>query len=326
MQTKSDDWRKEASAFAKEATKRFLVADMEALRSCISTVAESLSPPLRALAAAFDQNISAVCSTVGLPVTLASTASEGSHWQRIRSAEGIRALKLGPSPGEGADELDARRASIASEVASQRMREFVSSPDGRDTIAADACRFLLQAIKFENLSDAADELLRQGVVLAWSALEMLSRDLFETILNANPKHAITILQEPAARHRLQSKFTLEELAAAGFDLSASLGSLLSSQQDFSDIRTIKAILLPILDSEAESYAALDDKTLWVLCQQRHLIVHRRGIIDMRYIEATEEQRTIGDRLFVSPDDLESHLGKVVNAGVKLLSASNQYVV
>lgn len=326
MPMATDDWRAEAKGLATEATQRFLVVDATALTSSISSLKGSLSAKLGVLAAAFEQNISAVGATVGMPVALASAASEGSHWQRIHSAERIRALTLDAEPGENKDALEARRASRAREVASQRMQEFAASPDGRDTIAADTCRFLLEALKSADLGEAANELLRQGVVLTWSALEILSRDLFETILNANPKRALTILQEPTAKHRLQSKFTLEELATAGFDLSASLGSLLSSQQDFSDIRTVKAVMLPALNSEPDVGAALEDKTLWVLCQQRHLIVHRRGIVDARYIDATGETRKVGDRLVITPDDLESQLGKVVSAGRALLSAASKHAV
>lgn len=323
----TDESRARAKALAAEVSDRFLVArDSAARLSSVSALKTSLSPSLAALAAAFEQNVLAVAATVGIPVTLASAASEGSHWQRIHSAERIRALMLEAEPGEDKAALDARRDSHALEAASRRMQEFAKSPDGRDTIAADACRFLLEALESSNLGDAADELLRQGIVLTWSALEVLCRDLFEVILNANPKRALAVIQEPAAKQRLQSKFTLEELATAGFDLSSSLGSLLTSQQDFSDIRTIKAVMLPTLSAEPDVETAIGNEVLWVLCQQRHLIVHRRGAVDARYLEATGEKRKIGERLVIKPDDLEIQLVKVVNAGHALLVAAGKHAV
>ena len=131
----TDEWRAKAKALATEASDRFLVArDSAKLLSSVSALKTSLSPNLAALAAAFEQNISAVAATVGIPVTLASGASEGSHWQRIHSAERIRALKLEAKSGEDKAALDARRDSHALEAASRRMQEFASSPDGRDTI------------------------------------------------------------------------------------------------------------------------------------------------------------------------------------------------
>lgn len=321
-----DDWRAEAKAAAIAATQRFLVVDATALLSSVSDLRGNLSPRLSALAAAFEQSIVAVCVTVGMPVALASAASERSHWQRIDTAERIRALKLDAEPGEDNDSLEARRALRAHEVASQRMQEFATSADGRDTLAADTCQFLLSALESVALGEAANELLRQGIVLTWSALEILSRDLFEALLNAKPERALIVLKQPVAKNRLQSKFTLEELATAGFDLSSTLGSMLSSQLDFSNIRTIKAVMLPVLGSEPGVDAALGEETLWVLCQQRHLIVHRRGFVDARYIEATGESRRVGERLVVGPDDLEAQLTKVVSAGRALLAASSECAV
>jgi len=322
----SEHWRAEAKLLAKKSMQRFLVVDRTDLTSGISSIKERLQGKLYEIAAAFEQNISAVGATVGLPVTLASAASEGTHWQRIHTAESIRALMLDAEPEESEEALETRRKSHAREIASQRMRKYSASPEGRDAIAADACRFLLDGLSSTSLDEAANELLRQGVVLAWSALEILSRDLFESVLNANPGRVLTVLKEPTARSRIQSKFTLEELAAHGFDLSASLGSLLSSQQDFSDIRTIKAVMLPALNAEPDVLAALDEKALWLLCQQRHLIVHRRGAFDARYVEAVGEARRIGDRLLVTPDDLELQLAKVVDAGLALLSAASKHEV
>jgi hypothetical protein len=321
------DRKVETTSLVNEATARFLAPrEPSELLSSVTSLRDSLPPRFNDLCRAFEQNVSAVAATVGVPITLASAASEGSHWQRIHSAERIRALKLVAEPGEGDAALAQRRTSHAATAATERMREFVESKDGQHTLAADACRFLLEGLRSSNLGEAADELLRQGVVLAWSALEILSRDLFEGILNANPKRALSVIQSPAAKQRLQSKFTLEELASAGFDLSSSLGSLLSTQQDFSDIRTIKAVMLPALNAEPDVETALGDRVLWILCQQRHLIVHRRGVVDGRYLESTGETRKIGERLVVTPDDLDQQLDKVVNAGRALLLAASKHAV
>jgi hypothetical protein len=320
----SADWKSRASDLATDVMNRFLVprAPSELLAD-FGDIRNSLSPQYVLLAAAFEQNVSAVLSTIGIPVTLALASAEGSHWQRIYSAERIRARKLDPEPGENEADLEARRDEHALKSASERMREFVTSPDGLSKIAADACAFL-KSLESSDLNAAAAELLLQGTVLTWSALEILSRDLFESILNTHPTKIKNIMCESTARQRLQSKFTLEELESYNFDLSSSLGTLLSSQQDFSDLRTIKAALLPALNSDAALAAALGEKPLWVLCQQRNLIVHRRGVIDIRYVEATGEQLPIGSRLSVSPPQLESQLEAVISAGKTLLIAAGRH--
>jgi len=132
------------------------------------------------------------------------------------------------------------------------------------------------------------------------------------------------MQDPAVRQRIQTRFTIEELAVAGFNVASSLGSILASQQDFSDIRTIKALLLPILNSDADCSSALAERELWVLNQQRHLILHRRGVIDTRYVDATGDPRTIGTRLGVSPAELEIRLAAMVAAAKSLLAAAGKH--
>jgi hypothetical protein len=234
---------------ATEATKRFLIVESMSLLKPIETLKSTLNVSLLPIAAAFEQNISAVAATVGLPFTLAHAAVEGSHWQRIHTAERIRSLKSTYDPQLSENASDEARHNLAYQNATERMREFMSSDVGSSTISVDTCEFLIGVLKSRNLAGAASELLRQGVVLTWGALEILSRDLFETILNNNPKHVFAVLKEPTAKNRLQSKFTLEELALAGFDVSRSLGSILTSQQDFSDLRTIKAVMLPILQTD-----------------------------------------------------------------------------
>jgi hypothetical protein len=80
----------------------------------------------------------------------------------------------------------------------------------------------------------------------------------------------------------------------------------------------------MLNSDPAVADALAEKRLWVLCQQRHLIVHRRGVIDARYLEATGEQQAIGSRLSVAPAELESQIESVVAAASALLTAAGQH--
>jgi hypothetical protein len=73
-------------------------------------------------------------------------------------------------------------------------------------------------------------------------------------------------------------------------------------------------------------AALNDNALWLLCQQRHLIVHRRGIVDAKYVESTGASAVLGELIEINPDNLESYMEKVVSTGQSILSAANKHVV
>jgi hypothetical protein len=266
-------------------------------------------------AEAFEFNIGSVIATVGLPFFLANSAARGSHWQRIYAAERIRARKFGPEPVP-----EEHREKHALEMASKKMKHYLSSAEGLDAVAADTCQFLLQSLKSPEVNSASSELILQGAVLTWSALEVLSRDVFESFLNSKPAAALDLMKDPVAKQRLQSKFSLDELALFDFNLSSSVGSLLASQQDFSDVRTIRAVLIPMLPAKPAIPATLGDERLWLLCQERHLIVHRRAVVDARYLEATGEKRKAGERLSISPDALDEQLKAVVAAGEALLSS------
>jgi hypothetical protein len=162
----SDGWRAWASGLATDIMERFLVPrEPSDLLPNFADIRASLPSMYSELAGAFETNILAVAATVSIPVTLASAAAEGSHWQRIHSAERIRALKLNAEPGEDEVALSTRRDEGAFRIASERVREFVASRDGKDKIAADACAFLLMSLKSSNLSAAASELILQGTVL-----------------------------------------------------------------------------------------------------------------------------------------------------------------
>ena len=314
--------RSSGSQMAKEVRENFLVPTESSLKfSRISTLAETLPSELSRLAGTFHHNLTVVVDTAGVPLTLASSTAQGSHWQRIHTAERIRARMLEPEEGEEESSLESRREAHAHAQAAEKMREFSSSPDGQSAMVDDTCAFLLRSLQSPEFSSAARELLSQAVVLTWSALEVLAHDLFEEILNQHPKKVLDLVSEPSLKHRFEFKLSLNELADYDFNISSSVGSLLAAQRDFSDIRIIKAALPPLLTTQAQVVEALSQRSLWILCQKRYLIVHRRGIVDSRYLEATGEDLKLGSRLQVDPATLKHHIQDVVAAGATLLEGA-----
>lgn len=251
-------------------------------------------------------------------MTLASSAAHGSHWQRIHSAERIRALKLSAFETEDDLALQERRDTLAHEVASRRMTEFVESKEGRDATAADACRFLISSLQSSELKAAATELLLQGEVLAWSSLEGLARDLLEFILNREPKRIAALMADPAARQRIPARMTLEEMATFNFNLTSCLGTLTVAQQDLSDIKSIRILIPALLGGDGSVTVSLGERNLWNLSQRRHLIVHRRGVVDSKYLEAVGGSDALGEKIAINPDDLERDIRAVASAGVTML--------
>ncbi|MGH7484886.1 MAG: hypothetical protein ACRD16_05905 [Thermoanaerobaculia bacterium] len=325
MKTEND--RAEGRRLAETVMDRFLAApSLDDLVPEVATSREILaSSGVANLAASFFENLSSVLRTVGIPVALASSAVHGSHLQRFHTAERIRSRNLVQGEGETEADLEARRAAASWDVAIQRMDEFCKSEDGRGHMADDACRFLESALEDAEVDAAVTELLLQGEILAWSALEGLARDLFEFLVNADPENVRSLLADPMARQRIPPKISLEELAIAGFNLSSSIGTFLAAHQDFSDVRSIRALIPPILGGGSDLSSVLNEPGLWKLSQRRHLIVHRRGIVDTKYLENTGDKAVIGVRIYLSPADLERDLRSVALAGLAMLIQAHAVV-
>ena len=166
---------------------------------------------------------------------------------------------------------------------------------------------------------AARELTRQGVVLTWSAIEVLSRDAFVHLLNSKPQLSDALLAEQFNRKRFATDRTeWQTLASYGFDLSGKLGSYLISKADLSNVPAIRAAYTALFPGAVQLRSCLSDERLWHLSQKRHLIVHRRGIVDDAYIGATGTGLKVGDVLWAAPAEVEEAIEAAMALGAELL--------
>ncbi len=222
---------------------------------------------------------------------------------------------------DAADNVDVTE--VARTDAQKRIHDLSDSEEGRAALNHETCCFLLDVSKSEELREAAEQLVRQASVLTWGAFEVLSRDVFKEYLNRTPGAYARLVADVDVRRRFElGKVSLERVADFGFDLSAKLGELLADQNDLSDCGTIKASLLALFPTNSRLRTALGQRDLWKLFQQRNLIVHRRGIVDCRYLEATGDERENGTSLVLKPRELTGHIEIVVEAASALLSAAD----
>lgn len=120
---------------------------------------------------------------------------------------------------------------------------------------------------------------------------------------------------------MATKFELETLAAYDFDLSKSLGTILSQYENLNDLPGIKDVYLALFPGRPTLVASLSDPSLWLLFQRRNLIVHRRGIVDGQYRDKTGDDKPIGERLLVVPREVACYVASVVAAGTEMLGAT-----
>jgi hypothetical protein len=269
------------------------------------------------LLTAFRHSLSATISTVTMPFAMAYASTEQWHFKRLHIAERIRAQMITEDGVPDGETLETYREREAHLKAQSSMQDFSKSEDGLNVLIGDTCSFLMNGLH-HGLEAAAKELLQQGLVLLWSAFEVLYRDAFETLLNEVPGNIQTLISHPKTRKRFEAeRLPLDTLVQHGFDLSSRLGSVLIAQQDFSDLRTTKAVYSVLFPDNAVLNEALDHRDLWMLFQRRHLIVHRRGVIDQAYLQGTGETGGIGTQLIVTPKDFEKALDVVIATGIAL---------
>jgi len=276
----------------------------------LTDLALSLPEGLRQIALAFFDSLHGVIRTLSIPFHYTYSQVHSLHWQRFLMAERIRAR------GTKNEEV---REPAALTIAKERFAEYLQG-DGREVIVDDVLT-RLKALQDEPESlAAARELTRQGVVLVWSAVEVLARDSFVFLLNRRPILAEKLLAEQANRKRFSvDRIDWQTLAAYGYDLSENLGTFLISKADLTSVPAIRDAYGALFPKATELGRKLADTRLWILCQKRNLIVHRRGIIDQQYLANTSDTLPLGTNLWISPSEVEDLLEVGLHIGTEIIS-------
>ena len=265
---------------------------------------------LRTIAAAFADNLQGVVRTLSIPFQYTYSQVHSLHWQRAHIAARIRG---------GGDPDDAQQAEIDRATAKAKFDEQLLGEGGKQ-IADEVIQRLLHLKSEPDSLAAARELTRQGVVLTWSAVEVLARDAFVYLLNSKPHLSDALLAEQFNKKRFSTdRVEWQTLATYGFDLSGKLGTYLISKADLSNVPAIRAAYTALFPAATQLRTHLLDERLWHLSHKRHLIVHQRGVVDKAYIQATGSSLQIGEVLWVSPAEVEAAIEVATALGAELLA-------
>lgn len=298
---------KDRADFVREV---FLVPeDFSHTAASLLTVTERITEPHRITSLSFLDSLKGMMRILSMPFDFAYTEVHGLHWQRILMAERIRAL---------GHENEAEREDVAIAKAEAKLKEFLAEDGGAVLREQLVERLHRLASSAESLATAR-ELTRQGIVLMWSAFEVLARDIFVRLLNEKPQLSERLFAHPSTRKRFSGeKVDWQTLASYSYDLSSSMGALLVQRADLDDIQTIRETYGALFPDAAEMARTLADERLWILFQKRNLIVHRRGIVDRQYLDKTGAPQPVGTQLVVTPGDVESLLAAVLLAGEQII--------
>lgn len=281
--------------------------------AAIADVVSRVGAPYNVIAAAFKHNLDIVLSSATLPFEFGVANARRVLLQGFEIAERIRAIDL---PNKTEEE----RNRIARDIAINRLHELTQSEDGSARLGHEVMSFLGQVFAEAVLKESAQHLLEQGVVSVWSAFEILCRDFLECYLNGNPAQLLQLEKNEQKQFGVD-RIPLPILARHDFDLSEGMGSLMVQNYNFSSLRVIISLYRAIFPTANDVHAALKRPELRVLYKRRNLLVHRRGIIDQRYLDETGETGQIGAKLLIRPDELRGMLITVAAIGEKILNLS-----
>jgi hypothetical protein len=288
----------------------FLVPDDFAASAKTLTELSAAAPPiLRSIASSFLGSLLGVVRTLSIPFHYTHSHIQGLHWQRIHMEERIRARGI---------ENEAEREPAALSFARKRFEDYLQG-DGGKQIADDVVERLLWLKNDPDSLAAARQLTRQGLVLTWSAVEVLARDAFVYLLDGRPAYADRLLSDASNKKRFSAdRIEWQTLASYGFDLSSNLGTYLISKSDLKNVPAIRSAYGALFPDADDLRTALADRRLWDLSHQRHLIVHKGGVVDQAYLEATGASLALGDLITVSPGEVETMLSGALCMGTELI--------
>lgn len=303
-----------------ELTKYFFIPfDLEKEEKVIYDYLSQLPNSFGLIAQTFIDRLSATVQTTATPFLLANQAAHDSRYQRFSIAERIRAPWIERKQNEGDVEFEVRSNAEARVKANSKMETFANSDEGIDELVAETARFLLHLHNTPNIQSVARELLLQGTVAIWSALEMLIGDSLTVLLDSRPDLVAKLLSDPNAKNKFElPKLKVEDLATRGFNLSNQMGRLLFADRDMSSLPNLKSACEALINSQSLR-EKLADPSVWKLNQNRHLIVHRRGLVDEEYLRKTGAKLALGAQLLVSPIDFEQFLRQALTTGIEFLS-------
>ena len=137
-----------------------------------------------------------------------------------------------------------------------------------------------------------------AAILLVSYFEAYSKDYFLNIVNRNPKYGLPFLDK---------SLKIEDIKEYGFDLSKSIGSLISKKINFQNIDEVEQAYGRAFKVDIFNQNLSLRKKLVKLFQDRHILVHNNGKIDKKYISITKcNKNNLRKRIIITKKQLKEY--------------------
>jgi hypothetical protein len=299
------------------------VLPVEGLWTSFEPAYSALPEPFKPIAAVFRGNIQSAYTVATIPYLIANSGVIQARFARHLIAARIRLLKEVDAGQEPTKEQQQRAFATASE----KMDAELKAPETSKQLAQSVVRDLLRLLEREEFDVAARELLLETLVMMWGAFENFVSETVRLLVNVNPSLATVLLTDVTAKKHFPARgISVDDLANHGFNVASSMGDILLRDRQLESLPIIKDVMGTIFPADQELRSQLSDPGLWLLWQRRHLIVHRRGMIDENYRSKTSDVAQLGTRLHVTSDYVEASFSLVVRTAVAVLAALSNAAV
>jgi hypothetical protein len=169
-------------------------------------------------------------------------------------------------------------------------------------------------------------LLSFAISAGWTAFESMTTDLWIDAVNSRPKLLARRLTAALKKREQVDSIgvSLNALSEHGFDISQRLGTVLFPRFDFSKSSGMTSAFAALFGEEAVSI--LGDDNLKRLAAYRHVIVHRGGRADARFIEATGVEIQEGSLVELRGTETLSLLNSAIAVGTSLLQRVDEWLL
>ena len=274
----------------------------------------------------FEHNITSVISILSLPLTISQTRTKLLLFDNYLKQE---LILNAPEPSFGTETEDEKKKALeddiirkenAFNVAKKRFFDETYTEEGTKNYWDITYDFLSGLYDIKEVPLAISELLNQSCVLLWSGFEILARDFFIVYLNKNNSR-VELLNNYLKAKKITNNISLEILSSHSFNLSNNMGTMLESNIEFSRIENVREVYKLLFPDNTEMITLLSDKTLWKINQQRNLLVHKKGIVDKKYFDSTDDDTPIGKAIIITPQLIKQYIEYIKNIGLCLLKNS-----
>jgi hypothetical protein len=298
---------------------------------------------LKQLGSVFFTNLSGAEDSVELPFYIAAFPYYKDVIARSSAIASDFAQSLGPSlpeiedvlarlnryPEEGIRCLEGLTPSDNFQALADSISRFVSVMEecSGSIATAKMTSAMLPYIEFrEDTIPAFENLFRAAASSIWTAFEVLAADLWEYCMNSAPAKLILGAMKEARGTEVegltQKQISVDLLGKYGFNLAGVMGTVLKQKFDFSSVGGME-MAYKVLFSGNRVFPKELIPELYLLEQTRHLIQHRAGVVDEKFVKATGTSLPIGARLTVNSRELTSFKRTVIMASLILLAQADE---